>query len=233
VPRGTGCFNLNGWRERLALLTKNDTMKKFKQLWLNGRNRHLAFTSALAIGLAQSWRANANLVQNPGFETGDLTGWTFTPAASGSDQRVGGPAHTGQYAWQAGSVGGLDDYISQNLTTIPGDTYQIGYWLNTSTGANNQQGYYNFTSTFGATTLQNISPPVTGSSFGYTEFTFTQTATGSSTVLSFGIQALHGWYELDDVSVLDLGASTVPDGGLTIALFGIAVGGLALFRRRH
>jgi hypothetical protein len=46
-----------------------------------------------------------NLVANCGFETGNLSGWTFTPAPSGSDQFVGSGAFSGSFAWNMGAVG--------------------------------------------------------------------------------------------------------------------------------
>lgn len=187
--------------------------------------------SVIAIAAAQS-SIGQNLVVNGGFETGNLSGWTLTPAPVGSDQSVGGPAHTGNYAWEAGAVGGLDDYISQDLATTTGHEYQISYWLDTETGSDNQQGYYNAVSMFGAVTMQNISPPATGGSFPYTQFTFDEVATGPSTTLSFGIQALHGWFELDDVSVVDEGAVAAPDATTTSTLLSLTVLGFGALRRK-
>src|SRR5206468_2771542 len=46
----------------------------------------LAITAAAALSFAHP--ASANLITNPGFETGDLTGWTISP---------GGPFVTGTF----------------------------------------------------------------------------------------------------------------------------------------
>jgi hypothetical protein len=61
------------------------------------------------------------LVVNGDFATGDLTGWTFTPASSGSDQTVSGNA------WFMGAVNLIDDTISQTLTTVPGANYVFSF----------------------------------------------------------------------------------------------------------
>ena len=59
-----------------------------------------------AWGLA-GLQAYANLVQNPGFETGDFTGWTV----SGDISAFAGSAHSGTYS------AAFDDAISQGSLT--------------------------------------------------------------------------------------------------------------------
>ena len=58
---------------------------------------------------------SANLIVNPGFETGDFTGWRVTRAVSGSNLGVGFGAHFGTYAASFGAY--LTDLyaISQTL----------------------------------------------------------------------------------------------------------------------
>jgi len=46
--------------------------------------RLLKILTVVTLGLAMTGVAAADLVTNGVFETGDLTGWTFTRAASGS-----------------------------------------------------------------------------------------------------------------------------------------------------
>ena len=46
---------------------------------------HLKFLGLVGLVFIITGRlASANLITNPGFETGDFTGWTETPAATGS-----------------------------------------------------------------------------------------------------------------------------------------------------
>ena len=72
----------------------------------------------------------ANLLTNPGFESG-LTGWTalnvFGAAASGV---VGsGGCRTGTGCWVDGSVQGYDG-LTQVVATTVGATYTLSFWLN-------------------------------------------------------------------------------------------------------
>jgi hypothetical protein len=191
-----------------------------------------------ALGLTGYQALAQNIVQNGSFQTGTLADWVLMPAATGTDQQVTGgrPPFLGYVGdeWQAGATGGLDDYISQALATTVGKTYQISYWIETDTGDNNQTGYYNFTSSFGGTTLQNLNPPpiTAGNTFAPTEFSYDVVATAPSTTLSFGIQALHGWYYLSDISVVQTNGAGVPDGGTTVSLLGLGFLGLGALRRK-
>jgi len=196
-----------------------------------------------ALGIAGYQALAQNIVQNGSFQTGTLADWTFTPAPVGTAQSVirGTPTFAGYTGdeWQAGATGGYDDYISQDLSTIAGQTYKISYWLGTDSGANNQAGYYNFTSTFGGTTLQDLNPPAitAANTFAPTEFSFDKVATSTSTTLEFGIQALDGWYYLSDISVVQTTAgnvpdAAVPDSGATVSLLGLGFLGLGALRRK-
>jgi hypothetical protein len=137
--------------------------------------------------------AGANLVANPGFEEApNFTGWTqagnlwFTYVSETSP-------HSGQY--QA-TLGPFDTpgYLSQNLTTVPGVTYEISWWMATSDDANDNHFIVNF----GDTLLfdQTGIPPQP-----WTKYTFTATATGTSTTLQFAFSNRPGFFFLDDVDV--------------------------------
>ncbi|HEX4702689.1 MAG TPA: hypothetical protein VH352_11220, partial [Pseudonocardiaceae bacterium] len=59
--------------------------------------------------------ANTNLITNPGFETGDLTGWA---TVTGTASIVSSGAHSGTYAAQLGATTATngDSSISQSFT---------------------------------------------------------------------------------------------------------------------
>lgn len=80
--------------------------------------------------------AVTNLLSNPGFETGDFTGWPthFTQAAI-----VNSDAHSGTYAGKLSTAyGGIEQYISG---LSPNTTYTLTAW---SKGTNGEYGVRNY-----------------------------------------------------------------------------------------
>lgn len=118
------------------------------------------------------------------------------------------------------AYGGADDMISQILATTPNSSYTFSFWLNTQDGFS---GSF-LTAKWDGTTVLTISP--SDPEFGWTQFSFTEKATGSDTI-SFAGQNGPGGIYLDTVNV-----TPVPDGGLTFAMLGTAMTGLALARRK-
>jgi len=160
-----------------------------------------------------------NLVLNCGFETGDFTDWTMTPAAVGSHFGVESiHPHTGTE--DAFFMGAADpDSISQSIPTTPGAIYTVTFWL-----ANDENSDI-FSATFGGTTLLsffNMAP------FGYTEYSQNVMATSASTLLAFSGSAPVDTLFLDDVSVV---AATVPEPA-SLALLLSAVAAFSVVRRR-
>jgi hypothetical protein len=105
-----------------------------------------------------------NLVQNPGFETGDFTDWTltgntgFTSVASGNQY-----VHSGTYGGQFGAVGS-DGFLSQALSS-GSSLYDVSFWLYDDGGGPNE----NFTASLGGVTLFGLSSPGIDGGFPYTE----------------------------------------------------------------
>jgi hypothetical protein len=94
--------------------------------------RIFLFLSALGafILLSTAHRGTAaNLVTNGDFETGNLSGWTVTNAASGSNIAVRPipPAHDTLGA-AFGATGASSDSISQVLATTPGTLYDLSFF---------------------------------------------------------------------------------------------------------
>jgi len=91
---------------------------------------YTAFDDASVVDTTTS---SSNMLANPGFETGDLTGWTYLnqygvlfagvvcPGCNGLSPR------TGSYAWVDGATQGYDA-ISQVIPTTLGDLYTIDFW---------------------------------------------------------------------------------------------------------
>ncbi len=176
----------------------------------------LMFTAVVAFSLAPP--AKANLITNPGFETGDFTGWTPSVGEFVAGEFDSIAPHSGNY--EAVSRGGT---LGQTLATIPGHTYFVSFW------------YANFTfpgdfQFLEVTWGDEVQVHLTGGSGfrPYTQFTFSVPATSASTELQFLFSSDSF---LDDVSV-NPRVVGVPDGGSTVYLLGFASLGLAAVRRK-
>ena len=91
----------------------------------------LTLTAAAALSFAHP--ASANLITNPGFETGDFTGWSKVGGL------VAGPIngvspHSGNFQ-AIFSADGLA--LTQSVATTPGASYTIDFFLAQAGGAPN------------------------------------------------------------------------------------------------
>jgi len=169
----------------------------------------LALTAVAALSVAQP--VKANLITNPGFETGNLSGWTLPIGFSVLGTTFGIAPHSGSFQAFSGGFG----VLGQSVATTVGQSYTVDFWAATTTSGT--------LSVLGGSTVFNhlFAGPT-----GYTEFTFTFTAASASSAIQF---TTGGIFLLDDISVTPTG---VPDGGTTVSLLGCALLGLAGLRRR-
>jgi hypothetical protein len=166
------------------------------------------------------------LVVNGGFEDvlgeQSAVGWTFTPAASGSDFFYGSdglPVHAGNNAAQFGGTStGYYDSISQVLSTVAGDSYRFSFLLYGYDGSDNGQIVY-----WDGNQVLNL----TNFTQGYTFYSFDEIASGASTTIAFAGYNVPSWNGVDDVSV----QGTIPEPA-TFALIAPALLGLVALRRR-
>jgi hypothetical protein len=168
--------------------------------------------------------AQANLVTNGGFETGNLSGWSLTNNLDG-DTTVSSNSfyvHSGEFGLSFGNVGS-DAVLSQTLATAIGTTYEIDFWYHNEGGTPNQ-----LTLAFGGTSVFNQTNTTTPTI--YTEYSVFATATSTSTLLSFGLRNDPSFSGLDDISV-NVAAVPEPSTWAMIILGFLGVGFMA-YRRK-
>ena len=146
-----------------------------------------ALTAATAVGLAiPSAQAATNTITNPGFETGDLSGWSCDP----TDSVVTGHAHSGTYALAGAANNSSTAQCNQTVSVAANTTYTLTASVN---------GNYVYLGVTGAATATNWTPTTNNT---YTQLTITFT-TNNTTTLTVN---LHGWYAqgtyyADDITI--------------------------------
>jgi chitinase len=133
----------------------------------------------------------ANLVTNPGFETGNLNGWS----CDSGDTVVTTPVHSGSYALQIQPTSSTTGQCTQTISVQANTAYTLSAYVNgpyAYLGVNGQGD--NWTS-----------------SSSYTQLSYAFTTGVSTTSITIYI---HGWYGQGDVYVDDV-ALTGPAGSST------------------
>ncbi len=192
-------------------------------------------TSALLAGallVAGPAGAAANLVANPGFETGDFSGWIVTVGGSGSDVDLG----VDQYAADVDSgswgafLGNADtSAITQVIATTPGATYRVSFELDVYQSQAFDGGLS--VSLGGHPVVTLVEPAETDS---FVEYSAVVTASAGASQLVFSGSDPGGWFGLDDVSVTQL-SSPIPEpttGALAIAGLALVAGAARRRSRR-
>jgi hypothetical protein len=209
--------------------------------------QYLAFSciaSCLFFGATQSKATPActtvagNLVTNCGFETGDFTGWTLTgndvPGALGNLYGVemtdpdGTSPHGGLYQAFFGDLDSNATTLAQSFATTAGDQYTITFWAAQDTTPSG--GYGNeLLASFGGTSLASLSDIAVE---GYTEYTYSLDATSGTSALDLTFGNGLGYFQLDDVSVVNSTPVVTPEPD-SILLFGTGLLALAGAARRR
>jgi len=171
---------------------------------MQNTHRRLLFTSlsvflvALSAGalLFFNWTANAhaasNLVTNPGFETGNLSGWSCDPG----DTVVTSPVHSGSYALQMNPSNSTTGQCTQTISVQANTAYALSAYLD---------GPYAYLGVNGGASTWT-------SSSSYTQLTVNFTTGASQTSVTIYV---HGWYaqasvNVDDVALVGPGGSSTP-----------------------
>jgi uncharacterized repeat protein (TIGR03803 family) len=139
------------------------------------------------------------LVINGDFESGDFSGWTLDGGDDfvddGSLSRI--TPYSGNFEAVLGTIGQSGN-LYQTLSTTPGSSYLLSFWLNSPDG---QMPNDLFVSWNGTVLFEETNAPA----FNWTNLQFEIVATGSSTVLDFGFKNDPSYFGLDAVSVTPTG----------------------------
>jgi hypothetical protein len=183
-----------------------------------------AFAAAAHAAPSECDAVAGNIVVNCGFETGTFVGsWTLSGNTGFEGVAGGGVEHSGNFGAFFGPIGSLG-FISQDLATVAGDSYDLSLWLKSDGGIPNE-----FEVLFNGLVLTHVTNQA---AFPYTQYTFMGlAATGASTELKFGFRDDPGFLSFDDVSVTSTIAQQVPEPG-SLALMALALAGLSTRRRR-
>lgn len=175
-----------------------------------------AFASLLIPRIA--W---ADLVSNGGFETGDFTGWIFSGNPIPGTVNTANP-HSGLYAADL-IAAGSPSFMAQSLSTTPGATYNLTYFLGVSPDSTGGSVEF-MTQVDGVTVFNQTNIPPQA----YTRYSFAFVAIGTSTDLKFGFRNDPGSFFLDDVSV----ASIPEPASFWLGSLATALAIIAMRRRR-
>ena len=199
----------------------------------------------IVFGLVLPRVSAANIVLNPGFETGNLTFWVTTPV-SGDSWGVfpNDPLpHTGGFSAQTGCVGApcmtpddssphpVGSWLYQDLPTAPGTLYNLSFWYTPGPGTVTGTQQKEFQALWdGVPVYTNTDPSNTNTYTLVTVQDLPGSLTSSTTRLEFLGRQDPDFDGLDDISV-EAGAASVPEPG-TLALFAVGLSGLWRGRRR-
>jgi len=190
------------------------------------------------VALCFTPQAHANIVQNPGFETGDFTDWTINPGGANPWViRSGLNAYQGTFFAGTGCVGAPcitgtpveQATLSQTLFTTPGQSYTISFEF--STNAN--PGAAEFLVQWNGTTVLDLGPGGTLGPVGtlntYVLYSVPKVvATSNSSTLTFIGRQDTGYDAIDNI-VVDPVDTPEP----ATALLGLGLLPIMIYARRY
>ncbi len=182
----------------------------------------------LALALLVPSPARAGLVTNGGFETGHFSPWTQSGDLS-SNVVSSSNAHSGTYEALFETHLNLGS-ITQTLVTIPGQTYELSFWLRHGSGSDSSEPDNQWLVSWGGAQLDG---KVGAQSFDWTQYVHDVVASGSATDLSFGFYDPVARYILDDINVIPKNNDTPEPASMLLVGASLVALGLLCRRRPH
>jgi hypothetical protein len=161
--------------------------------------------------------AHANLLSNGGFETGDFTDWTVVGGDLGVTNNSN-YVHSGNYGLSWGTVG-QEGTVSQDITTVVGQTYDLSFWYAIYDGPTNEISAF----VDGTQVFDYFDPPLMPWTYESVDFV----ANSTTTDISFGFRQDPGFSAFDDASVVATNSTPSP-----AAIVPFVAGFISLARRR-
>ena len=190
--------------------------------------RRSILIAGLALLVAWSSEASANLITNGDFETGDFTGWTANPNVAIDSTFPNAGSYDAVFTASSTDIATL-----QQTVTTAGTNFILSFWL--FNGTQDVFSPSSFAVSFGGSQVASFS---TFDHFGEAGYFFTSvpvTASAGSTLLSFDEFNDSGDWNLDDVSLQAVGLATIDEPASVWMLSAILAGMLlysSLWRRR-
>ena len=192
---------------------------------MSGMKKLLASCAfAAALVAAHPASAAVNIVTNPGFETGDFTGWTQSDWGIDLNSFA---AFDGAHYASNGCTGSSYCDLSQSLSTHSGGTYTLSFAFNPGfdAGAPGDKTNADTQIMWNGSVVFDIA----GGNQGWDLVSIPGlVATGSSTALTFASYQNPDWNGLDDVSVIQTAGALPEPATWAMLLLGFGAIGMML-----
>ncbi|NCC50776.1 MAG: PEP-CTERM sorting domain-containing protein [Spartobacteria bacterium] len=189
-------------------------------------------------GLLTASVASANLLLNPGFETGDFTEWNAGGWYAGSEGDAHSGTYGGSYYVAPDQAGGSYFILDQAVDVVEGQKYDASCWMRFAGTANNSEQFMEvqWLNGLGEIMWGNgvgttpVSGPQEYTQFSLNEITAPVGAAAASVravVHTTDVTSDNAWHTFDDFSF----AASIPE-PTTIAFLGLGLSGIYLFRKK-